>query len=263
MKPALTLTMFLMLAAPASMAAAQDDDKEDKPRRIVRVGLGAEIVPDHVGAKGTKWAPLVNIDRKREGGTFVFEAPDESFGFTLLRLGSFELGPAAALESARKAKHFPFAIEEVKRTFEVGAFVQSFLGENFRLRGELRKGINGHEGLIGQASADLIARKGDSYVLSIGPRVSWADDKYQQAYFSVSPATSVTSGLATFNAGKGWRGAGAAASAHFEIAPNFGVYTYGRYERLIGDAGRSPLIRNFGSRDQMSAGVALTYAFGL
>lgn len=263
MKPALTLTMFLMLAAPASMAAAQDDDKEEKPRRIVRVGLGAEIVPDHVGANGTHWSPMVNIDRKREGETFVFEAPDESFGFRVLKLGTLEIGPAAMLESPRKAKHFPFAIEEVKRTFEVGAFVQSFMGENARFRAELRKGVNGHEGLIGQASVDLIARKGDSYVLSIGPRVSWADRKYQQAYFSVTQATSTASGLAQFNADKGWRGAGAAASAHFEIAPNFGLYGYGRYERLIGDAGRSPLIRTFGSRDQMSAGVALTYSFGL
>jgi outer membrane protein len=206
---------------------------------------------------------LVNIDRKREGETFVFEAPDESFGFRVLRLGSIEVGPAAMLESPRKAKHFPFAIAEVKRTFEVGAFVQSFLGENARVRAELRKGVNGHEGLIGQASADLIARKGDSYVLSVGPRVSWADNKYQQAYFSVTPATAAASGLPVFNAGKGWRGAGAAASAHFEIAPNFGLYGYGRYERLIGDGGRSPLIRNFGSRDQMSAGLALTYSFGL
>lgn len=262
MKPALCLTMFLLLAAPASMAAAQED-KEEKPRRIVRVGLGAEIVPDHVGAKGTKWAPLVNIDRKREGGTFEFEAPDESFGFRLLRLGSIEVGPALSLESSRKASRFPFAIEEVKRTVEAGAFVQSFVGGNARLRAELRKGIGGHKGLVGQASADLIARKGDSYVLSVGPRVSWADDDYQRAYFSVSPATSVASGLPRFEAGSGWRGAGAAASAHFELAPNFGLYGYGRYERLVGDAGRSPLIRAFGSRDQMSAGVALTYTFGL
>ena len=262
MKPKLSLTILLLLA-PSSMAAAQEGDKEDKPRRIVRVGLGAESVPDHVGAKGRKWAPLINIDRKREGETFEFEAPDESFGFRLARLGGLEVGPAIALESSRKPSRFPVPVEKVSRTLEAGAFVQHYLGESARVRAELRKGLGGHDGWVSQISADFIAREGDSYLISVGPRLTWADDKYQQAFFSVSPATSTASGLALYEPGGGWRGAGAAASGHFEVAPNWGLYTYGRFERLIGDAGRSPLIRAYGSRNQLSAGLALTYTFGI
>ena len=39
------------------------------------------------------------------------------------------------------------------------------------------------------------------------------------------------------------------------------MFGYARYERLVGDAGNSPLIRQFGSRDQLSGGVGLTYTF--
>jgi outer membrane protein len=250
----------MFLATATAGAAAEDGEK---PRRIVRVALGPEIVPDHVGADGTKFAPYVNVDLKREGKEFEFEAPDESFGFGLIDVGGFEFGPALALESARRPSRFPVPIEKVSATVEAGAFAQLYLGKSFRVRGEVRRGLGGHDGWISQVSADLIARRGDDYVFSIGPRASWADDKYQQAYFGVTPAASVASGLAVFNADSGLRGVGGATSLSYQFTPDWGIQAYGRYERLVGDAGRSPLIRTYGSRDQFSVGLGLSYTFGL
>ena len=65
------------------------------------------------------------------------------------------------------------------------------------------------------------------------------------------------------NADAGIRGVGAATSLHYQLSKRWGVQAYGRYERLVGDAGRSPLIRTYGSRNQMSAGLALNYTFRL
>jgi outer membrane protein len=220
-------------------------------------------LPDHVGAKGTKFAPYVNVDLKREGQEFEFEAPDESFGFGLIDFGSFELGPALNFESARRPSRFPVPIDKVPATVEAGAFAQLYLVKSLRVRAELRKGLGGHDGWISQVSADLIARRGDDYVFSIGPRLSWADDKYQRAYFGVTPAMSAASGLAAFDPGAGIRGVGGATSLSYQFSPQWGVQAYGRYERLVGDAGRSPLIRTYGSRDQFAAGLALSYTFGL
>jgi outer membrane protein len=252
------------LAAIIVMAGAGGASAEEgaKPRRIVRVAIGPEIVPDHVGAKGTKFAPYVNVDLKREGKEFEFEAPDESFGFGL-DVGPFEVGPALNLEPARRPSRFPVPIDKVKATVEAGAFAQLYLGKSFRVRGELRKGLGGHDGWISQVSADFIARRGDDYVFSIGPRASWADDKYQNAYFGVTPAAAAASGLPAFNADSGLRGVGGATSLSYQFTPDWGIQAYGRYERLVGDAGRSPLIRTYGSRDQFSVGLALSYTFGL
>jgi MipA family protein len=250
----------LLIATGAGGAAAEEGKK---PPRIVRVAIGPEIVPDHVGANGTKFAPYVNVDMKREGKEFEFEAPDESFGFGIIDVGAFEFGPAVALESARRPSRFPVPIDKVSATVEAGAFAQLFLGKSFRVRGELRKGLGGHDGWISQVSADLIARRGDDYVFSIGPRVSWADEEYQQAYFGVTPAVSAASGLPAFNADSGVRGVGAATSLSYQFTPDWGIQAYGRYERLVGDAGRSPLIRTYGSRHQFSVGLGLSYTFGL
>lgn len=253
------LAAILVVAAAGSAAA----EEGEKPRRIVRVALGPEIVPDHVGAEGTKFAPYVNVDMKREGQEFEFEAPDESFGFGIIDVGAFEFGPALALESARRPSRFPVPIDKVPTTVEAGAFAQLFLGKSFRVRGELRKGLGGHDGWISQVSADFIARRGDDYVFSIGPRVSWADEEYQNAYFGVTPIVSAASGLPAFDADSGFRGVGGATSLSYQFTPDWGIQAYGRYERLVGDAGRSPLIRTYGSRDQFSVGLGLSYTFGL
>jgi outer membrane protein len=208
-------------------------------------------------------SPYVNFDLKREGEEFEFEAPDESFGFSLIDAGGFEFGPALALESARRPSRFAVPIDKVPMTFEAGAFAQLYVADSFRLRGEVRRGIGGHDGWISQVSADFIARRGDDYVFSIGPRLTWADDDYQDAYFGVTPAQALASGLAPFDADAGARGVGAATSLSYQFSPRWGIHAYGRYERLIGDAGRSPLIRTYGSRNQMSAGLALSYTFRL
>jgi outer membrane protein len=255
------IALAMILAATAACAASAEDG--GKPPRVVRVALGAEIVPDHVGADGMRWSPLVNLDLKREGKEFEFEAPDESFGFGLLDLGRLKIGPALNLERSRRPSRFPVPVEKVPTTVEAGAFVQLYLADPLRIRGELRKGLGGHDGWISQVSADFIARRGDDYVFSIGPRLTWADKDYQRAYFGVTPALTAASGLATFTPGSGTRGVGAATSLSYQFTPKFGIQAYGRYERLIGDAADSPLIRAFGSRDQFSAGLALSYTFRL
>jgi outer membrane protein len=127
----------------------------------------------------------------------------------------------------------------------------------------VRKGLGGHDGWISQVSADFVARRKDDYVFSIGPRLSWADKEYQRAYFGVTPAMSAATGLAAFDPGSGLRGVGGATSLSYQFTPQWGIQAYGRYERLVGDAGRSPLIRTYGSRDQFSAGLALSFTFGL
>ncbi len=249
----------ILVAAGGGSASAE----EGKPPRVVRIALGPEIVPDHVGAKGTKWSPYVNFDLKREGREFEFEAPDESFGFGLIDVGTLEIGPALNLESARRPSRFPVPVDKVATTFEAGAFAQLYLARAFRVRGELRKGLGGHDGWISQLSADFVARRKDDYVFSIGPRLTWADKEYQRSYFGVTPAMAAATGLAAFDPDSGVRGVGAATSLSYQFSPRWGIQAYGRYERLVGDAGKSPLIRTYGSRNQMSAGLGLSYTFRL
>jgi outer membrane protein len=239
-------------------AAAQ----EEKPPRIVRVAVGAQLVPSYPGAEDHSVRPLFDISFKREGGMFEFEAADESIGLRLARLGGVEFGPAISFEGSRKDKDVGAPVGKVKTTIEAGAFVQAYLAENARVRIEGRRGIGGHDAWVGSVGADYIIRDGDRYVFSIGPRLYLSEARYQQAYFGVSPAAATAAGLPQYRPDGGIHAAGVTSGLVAQLSKSWGVYTYARYDRLLGDAADSPLVRRFGSRNQLSGGLALTYTFG-
>ena len=125
----------------------------------------------------------------------------------------------------------------------------------------LLKGVNGHEGLVGTISADKIWRDGDRYVISLGPRVLFSDARYQRAYFGISPAVSLASGLPAYRPGSGVYGGAVASGVTYALNNRWGLFGFARYERLVGDAAKSPIIREFGSRNQLSGGIGLNYTF--
>lgn len=259
----LRLAAILSLLAGSAPAFAQDEGEEraKEPRRY-RVGLGPQLFPSYPGADGHVLRPLVDISSARGDTPFEYEAPDESFGFALVKRGGFGIGPALAYQGSRKPSDVGAPVEKVKGTIEAGAFVQYYLGENFRLRTEGRRGLGGHDGWVGNVGADFISRDKDEYVFAVGPRVSWSNGRYQRAYYGVSPQSAVATGLPLYTPDGGIQGVGATSSIHVALTPRWGLYGYAQYERLVSDAGDSPLVRSFGSRNQLSGGVALTVTFG-
>jgi outer membrane protein len=92
--------------------------------------------------------------------------------------------------------------------------------------------------------------------------VTWSDARYHRAYFGVTPAESVRTGLAAYRPGGGIQAFGATAGFLTRLSKRFGLYSYAKYDRLVGDSADSPVVRSFGSRDQLSGGLALTYTWG-
>lgn len=252
---------FALAALCGPPLAAQEEGEEEAPRRV-RVGAGAQLVPSFPGADSVSVRPLLDLATARGDEPFDFEAADESFGFTLVDAGGFGFGPALNLEGSRTAADVGAPLDKVPTTFEAGAFVQYAFGESLRVRSEARRGIGGHDGWIGHVGADFIARDRDAYLFSIGPRVTLSNGRYHRSYFGVTPAEAARTGLAAFRPGGGVQAVGATAGFLTQIGGNWGIYSYAKYDRLVGDAARSPVVRVHGSRNQLSGGLALTYTFG-
>ena len=174
----------------------------------------------------------------------------------------FSAGPEVNIESRRRDSDVGAALGEVPRTIEAGAFAQYDDGRGIRVRGDIRKGIGGHKGIVGSFGADKYWRDGDRYVFSIGPRVMFSDERYQQAFFGVTPEASLATGLPVYTPKGGIHALAVASGLTYQMSPRFGLFGYARYERLVGDAAKSPIVRDFGSRDQISGGLGLTYTFG-
>jgi outer membrane protein len=205
---------------------------------------------------------MVNLDIARGDTPFKFEAPDDGFGIEIVNSNGFSFGPIVNFEDERSAEDVGAALPEVDFSFELGGVVKYELGDRFRIRGELRKGLTGHKGWVGTAGADLIWRDADRWLFSVGPRVTWSDDTFQDAWFSVAPADSAPSGLPAFDADGGIQAYGATATVLTQFSSQWGLTAYAKYDRLNGDAADSPIVLVHGSRDQLSGGVALTYTFG-
>lgn len=255
---------ILALLLPLAAAAAQDEpeSEEKKEPKRYRIGLGAQFVPSYPGSDKVSIRPFGDFSTTRGDKPFGFEAPDESFGFAVLKAGPLRIGPALNIEGSRKPSDVGAALAKVDTTFEAGAFVEFQLAENFRLRSEVRRGLGGHDGWIGNVGADYVMRDGDRYLFSIGPRLTLSDRDFHRAYFGVSPQESVATGLAAFDPDGGVQAVGATAGLLFALGPQWGIYSYAKYDRLVGDAARSPVVRQLGSRDQFSGGLALTYSWG-
>jgi len=248
---------FAFVAAPA---AAQSDDGDRG--WTVTVGAGVQTYAKYPGGDSYGINPWPIVGLRREGSPMPFEAPDDGFDFEILGGGSvINFGPAVRFQNKREADDVGAAVGDVGFTVEAGGFAELYPSERFRIRAALRQGIGGHDGLTGDLAADLILRDRDSYIFSIGPRLRWADNDYHDAYFGITPAVAAATGLPVFNPGGDFYALGATAGLTRMVGRDWGLELFAGYERLMGDAADSPIVRNFGSRDQFSGGIGLFYNF--
>ena len=259
------MRLVLLPALMAAVAAAAPADAADEGDvRVATVGLGVQNLPRYPGADHRRTGPLLLFDLSRPGDPIRFKAPDQGIGFGFLgRRSMFDFGPAVRWNYARRAgRDVPAGMPGVGYSFEAGAFVQATFADAVRLRAEGRKGIGGHKGAVLDLSADAIVRdKDDGTLFSIGPRLRLSDSRYQRAYFGVTPGAAAATGLAAYNPSGGAHAVGLWSGLTHRFGPRWGAYLYGGYDRLIGHADTSPLVRRYGKRDQVSGGVALTYSF--
>lgn len=256
--------MALSGIAFAGQAPAQtSDSQETKESRRTRVSLGPQLNPAYPGADNMSINPMVDVSVARGDDPFPFEAADEGFTLPMFRGKRFAVGPALDFQTGRKHNESHAAIDEVATTIELGGFAQYWIAKGLRVHVEVRQGVNGHKGLVSNAGFDYVARDRDRWLFALGPRVSLSDGRYQDAWFRVTPRESAASGLAAYDPkGGGVHAVGATATGLYQLTPRWGLFGFAKYDRLVGDAARSPVVRDLGSRNQFSGGLGLSFTFG-
>ena len=253
----LSLGGALAIAAPA-----QAQDSGESRDLLVTIGGGGQYYPRYPGADHLDLFPMPIVNFRKDGRPLPFEAPDEGIGFGVLGADSpVDFGPAVQLQNSRRDKDVGAPVGKVGFTVEAGAFVQAWLGRSLRVRAEGRRGFGGHKAWLGDLSADFVQRDGDTTLFSIGPRLRLSSARYQRAYFGVTPAAAAATGLAAYRPDGGAHAVGLVSSLTHQFSPSWGIHGYAGYDRLIANAADSPLVRRYGSRDQFSGGLGLTYTF--
>lgn len=255
LRPAALIGAAVLALVAASPAAAQ---------RTLTLGLGAQVAPKFPGGDSYGVGPMPIFDLRRPGQPITFESADDGAGFGILGRDSVvNFGLAVRFQSKRDEEDVGAPVGDVGFTVEVGGFVEILPSRNFRIRAELRRGIGGHKAMVGSLGADLIFRDDQNYIFSIGPRVRWADNRYHDRYFGVPVAIPAAGLPAAYDPDGGVYAVGGIANFTRRLGRNWGLQAYAGYDRLVGDAADSPIVRTLGSRDQFSGGAGLWIEFNV
>jgi MipA family protein len=171
------------------------------------------------------------------------------------------LKPSFRYIGAREAADFPelTGLNDIDAAFEIGLGA-SYATEQFRIFGDLRAGLGGHNGVVGEIGGDAILRPSAELAVWAGPRLSFADAEYMNTYFGVTAAESLASGLTGFDAGGGVKSVGAEIGMRYDFNKLWALESSASYAKLIGDAGDSP-ITALGDADQYGFKIGLVRSF--
>jgi outer membrane protein len=251
--------------APAVYAPPQ-------PEWTVTIGVEPRIVPAWPGASDSRFGlsvlPLFSI--RKAGTPPEFFGARDSFGFNILDLGQFQLGPVGKLIWQRKASSYTAlnGLGDVNYAIQAGGFAQYWPVPWLRLRTEVRQGFGGETGVTGDVFLDAVVPMGQ-FRLSGGPRMTLQSTAAVSPYFSITQAQSIgstVSGLAAlpvYNASGGLYSYGAGGQVEYFFNQQWSAHTLMEYERLTGSTAESPLVTQRGSPNQFTFGVGATYSFNI
>ena len=241
-------------ASPAAPAASPDG-------YIVTLQAIGAVAPSFPGSAVVRPYPFPGVSVRGIGEPERFSAPDDGFGVPVFEADGLRMGPVANFVFRRGNRDGLFGLHHVGLTHEVGGFAEYFAFDHFRARAELRQAVDGHEGFVASLGADFFGES-NSFRVSLGPRLNLGDNRYANAYFSVTPVEAILNGrLEPYQASGGFTSAGGVATVRYDFTPNLNATIYTGLQRLTGSVGGSPIPNMVGSRDQFTAGVSVSRSF--
>ena len=241
-------------ASPPAPAASPDG-------YIVTLQAIGAVAPSFPGSAVVRPYPFPGISVRGIGEPERFSAPDDGFGVPVFEADGLRMGPVANFVFRRGNRDGLFGLHHVGLTHEVGGFAEYFAFDHFRARAELRQAVDGHDGFVASLGADFFGES-NSFRVSLGPRLNLGDNRYANAYFSVTPVEAILNGrLEPYQASGGFTSAGGVATVRYDFTPNLNATVYTGLQRLTGSVGGSPIPNMVGSRDQFTAGVSVSRSF--
>jgi outer membrane scaffolding protein for murein synthesis (MipA/OmpV family) len=266
-----------MAAAPAS---AQDEEQgRPDDRNSLTVGLGGAYLPSYEGSDDYILTPAGLAFGKVAGfgfatrGTALYldlipDKADAPFSFDFGPLANVRLDRTSRIKDVRVR-----ALGELDTAIELGAWAglrkNGLLHEYDSLGARVawQKDVTDtHDGTILTPAIEYSTPLSTKTLVSLSLQAEHVSDRYARTYYSVSPAGSLASGLASYNADGGWKSWRSTLLVGQSLTgdlrhPKLSLFGGVGYSRLLGDIARSPIVRVAGDRDQYFATAGLAYTF--
>lgn len=228
----------------------------------VLAGPAAEYQPAYDGARKYRADPGIALDIRYD--EFGFISTGEGIGVNVINGTNYRAGVAIAYDLGREEKtdranldgmgNIP--ADPVAKLFAVYAISKSF---PLIVRADGRYTLFNSRGFSGDVGAYLpMPGSSEKLVWFCGPSVTFADQRYMQTFFGVTPRQAANSGHPAFEASGGLKSVGGGISLEWFFHEDWLLNLQLGYAHLMGDAAESPLTRN---ENGYSTGFAIIYQF--
>jgi len=218
-----------------------------------RRGIG--LNPEFIGSDDYEISALPLFDVEWRGAYFA--STQRGVGLNLIRNPGLKFGPRFTYDRGRESSESTFltGLPDVDAGIEIGAFLETLNGP-WRFKGDLRKALGGHEGLVASLDLALGGRLNDRANLILGGTTHYASKDYMKSYFDSSVAG--TGRPVFLTDGGGFSDIGGYATLVYNFSDRVFVSSVLRGTLLIGDAADSPISQSDG---QYFFGTIFGYRF--
>lgn len=267
---ALAMPSAVLAADPSQPMPGKPHPQTGAPRSPWSAFIvgGGMMMPDFPGSKDYKYMPFV-MARLAYSGYYI-EVVGPRAKINVIPGGMLEAGPLVSYDGGRddsvenrRVKLLP----KVKSTIEAGGFGKlnfkhvALQGDQLSFGVEFAKAFAGHKGYTISLQTAYGIQFNQSLFMSIDGKMSMSDKNYMNTYFGVDPVGAIATGLPAYTASAGFTKAEVGLNARYAFTPNWGITGRAAYGRLIGDAAKSPIVLQEGSKNQFSVGLGVLYRF--
>jgi len=225
------------------------------------VGVGVAVLPDYHGSDSYQAfaIPLVRITYEDFAAL-----RNTKLSVNLLRYGELKAGVLAKYLFGRNESRNPAlaSLENIGDTVELGGFVR-YDFKHMIVKLEAREGVSQGQGLTVRLNLAHGLYRTEKLRIGASATAIWGSGEKLDTNFGVTPEEAAASpvGLRPFNPDGGIYEINAFLGGEYSLTTHWRVAAALGYARLLADAADSPLVADFGSPNQLTAGMGLFYRF--
>jgi MipA family protein len=256
------LAACLAAAAPSAFSQAFDAVRLQgitAPEDRGSIGLAVLAGRQYEGSAERRTLALPLLDYQWRNGWFA--GTTNGIGYNFSRTAGIDYGLRVTADFGRDEDRDDAlrGVGDIKTRAEFGGFFNYELGAGFALTTSLQYGSgNDKKGLLGTAGATYSTGIAPQWRIGGGVSATYANAKYMQSYFGITPEQSAASGYAPYAPGAGIKNVRASANVTYLVNRDIAVTAGVSVSSLQGDAKDSPLARK---RNDTGALIAISYGF--
>lgn len=260
---------FLVFSGVKPVRAADTTDlafaSKSMDTWIVTVKANTVVSPRWSGSQDMSFLAYPSLSFRKAGEKPRFSSPDDGISIDGISWGGLSLSPVFKYRGGRydgqnKELH---GIHDAKWTLEGGLQATYWIGSNIRTKVEIRRGFRGKDGFEASFGADFVQSfNNDKWTVAIGPRLALADSRFMRYRYGVTALDAKYNTKVTeYRPDAGIKSVGLYASATYKFSDSWSGTLHGGYDRLVGNAAKSPIVKHIGSPNQYMIGLTLAYSF--